>query len=140
MIFLIITSSLSTGCGGVIGNIEIYTFNDISKKCLMESINNCYLKKPELIKSDSSIYGANTNDQFFFISNFSNEKYVFKISIFTDSFGKTCMSLDTGTKWGDVMKLESNLSYLEKRKIKKIFENSIFPLIKKEIDTSYPSI
>ena len=47
-------------------------------------------------------------------------KYVFKISIFTDSFGKTCMSLDTGTKWGDVMKLESNLSYLEKRKIKKI--------------------
>lgn len=135
-IFLIATFSVNFGCGGVVGNIEIYSFNNISKKCLLESINNCYRNKPELSKSDSSIYGVNTNDMFFFVSNIANEKYVFKVSVFTDPYGQICMSLDTGAKWGEIMKLESNLGYWEKRKIKSVFERYILPEINSEIKSS----
>ena len=53
---LILLIFLTSSCGGVMGNIEKYTFENVSISDLKLAVKNVKLKYPELVLYDKSIY------------------------------------------------------------------------------------
>ena len=122
--------------GGGSGNIEKYSFSNISPDSLKIALNKTYVKYPELIKTDTVKYGSNNGDDFFYVVNSDNEKIVFLCNVVTYSppYNKDIdLSLTAATIWGQTMQLASQMGFFEKRKFRKIFEEDILPKIKEQL-------
>ena len=123
-------------CGGVIGNIEKYSFTNIDLDSLRGALNNVYIKYPELIKNDSTKYGINNNKNFYYVLNMGDKKIVFlcNIIVYPSPYEKNIeLSLTSATVWGQIMRLAPEMGFFEKRKFRKLFEENILPKIKREL-------
>jgi hypothetical protein len=128
---------LLSSCGGVIGNIEKYEFSNVNVEIVKTALNKVYAKYPEVIKSDTTMYGNNNGEDFYFFINVEGQKIVFKCNVIAYPAPydkKTDLSLTTATIWGKTMKLAPEMGFFEKRKYRKLFEESILPKIKEEIN------
>lgn len=122
--------------GGVIGNIEKYSFNGVEPDSLKSALNKVYIKYPELIKTDSK-YGVNDGEDFYYILNTKDEKIVFLCNIITydyPSSNEMDLSLTSAVGWGQLMELAPNMGFFEKRKYRKLFERNILPKIHQALD------
>lgn len=123
-------------CGGVIGNIGKYTFTDISASDLKEALENVYSRYPQLTKTDTTLYGNNDGDTFYYIYKRDSEKLVFKCRVITypPPYEKEVdLSLITATAWGKVMELAPKMSFFERRKYRILFEKHILAKILDEL-------
>jgi hypothetical protein len=128
---------LLNSCGGVIGNIEKYPFPKISSDTLKKALNNIYTKYPELKKSDTTLYGNNNGEDFYYLISSGKQKIVFKCHAIASQQPydeeETELSLTTAAIWGETMKLAPEMGFFEKRKYRSLFEESILPKIKAEL-------
>lgn len=124
-------------CGGVIGNIEKYSLPNISSGKLKEALNKVYIKHPELIKSDTTMYGNNNGDEFYYVlTDNGGQKIIFECSAINSVWPndkETELSLTSAAIWGETMKLAPKMSFFEKRKYRNLFEENILPKIKEEL-------
>jgi hypothetical protein len=123
-------------CGGVVGNIEKYSFSDVNPDSLKAALNRIYIKYPELIKSDTTMYGKNNGDDFYYLLNNGKQKNVFQcnIIVYPAPYDKEIdLSLTAATTWGKTMHLAAKMGFFEKRKYRKLFEKNILPIIKEEL-------
>lgn len=123
-------------CGGVIGNIEKYTFLNTNPDSLKAALNRVYIKYPELIKSDTTLYGVNNGDDFYYLLNKEGEKTVFQcnVIVYPAPYDKNIdLSLTTATTYGKIMHLATKMGAFEKRKYRKLFEENILSKIKEEL-------
>jgi len=125
---------LVSSCGGVVGNIKKYEYNDIDSQTLKQAILNSYLNNPELIPEDSVGYGVGKDSSFYFNVDKNNTKYLFMCKII-ESYADagTELSLTSAVRVGEIMRLASNLSFWEKKEFKKIFEEEVISTIDKEV-------
>jgi hypothetical protein len=129
-------SILFYSCGGTIGNIEKYSFPNVSAGSLKAALNEVYDKYPELIKSDTSMYGNNNGEDFYYVLNNKERKEVFKCNVIaypTPNEKETDLSLTTATTWGETMHVATKMGFWEKRKYRKLFEENILPKIKEQL-------
>jgi len=56
-----------SSCGGVVGSIEKYPFPNVNPDSLKSALNNVYYKHPELIISDTTMYGKNNEEDFYYV-------------------------------------------------------------------------
>ena len=77
LFFFLYFSWLLVSCGGVVGNIGKYSFPDISSDSLKHAMNKVYREYPELIKTDTTLYGKNNGMDFYYIYHSNGYKYVF---------------------------------------------------------------
>jgi hypothetical protein len=134
-IFLFVCHYMLEIVGGGNGNIEKYSFSNISPDSLKIALNRTYAKYPELIKTDTVKYGSNNGDDFFYVLNSNNEKIVFlcNVVIYSPPYDKDIdLSLTTATTWGQTMQLASQMGFFEKRKFRRLFEENILPKIKEQ--------
>lgn len=119
-------------CGGVTGYIEKYPFDNVSVVDLKAALNNVYLKYPELEKTDTTKYGKNDGEEFYFTLDYEGEEYLFVCNVvdYHDPKYGVDLSLTTATKWGHVMELAPRMGFFKKRNYRKIFEQNILPKIK----------
>ncbi len=123
-------------CGGVVGNIEKYPFANIKPDSLKAALNRVYSKYPELIKSDTSMYGKNNGDDFYYLLNIEGKKKVFQcnVIVYPEPYDKEIdLSLTTAATWGETMQLATKMGFFEKKGYRKIFEKNILPKIKEEL-------
>jgi hypothetical protein len=123
-------------CGGVVGNIEKYSFPNVTTDSLKTALNRVYDKYPVLIKSDTSMYGKNNGEDFYYLLTDKEQKSVFLCHVisYSEPYDKEVdLSLTTATAWGKVMNLASKMGTGEKRKYRKLFEKNILPKIKEEL-------
>ena len=134
-IFFILALLTLISCGGVIGNIEKYPFDNFSVSDLKAALNAVYLENPELKKTDTTMYGMNDGKNFYFMLDNGGERYVFVCNVvdYHDPKYGIDLSLTTATKWGDVMELAPRMSFFEKRNYRKLFEENILPKVKNGI-------
>ncbi|HXL57853.1 MAG TPA: hypothetical protein VN958_16440, partial [Chitinophagaceae bacterium] len=93
-------------------------------------------KYPELKKSDTTMYGLNNGDDFYYILNKDGQKNVFRcnVVIYPAPYDKDIdLSLTAATTWGETMDLATKMGFFEKRKYKRLFEENILPKIKEEL-------
>lgn len=134
LFFISLITTLLVSCGGVVGNIKQYEYKEIESQTLKRAITNAYLNNPELIPEDSVGYGVGKDSSFYFNVDKNNTKYLFMCKIIDSYAGVgTELSLTSAVKVGEIMKFASNLSFFEKRKFKKIFEEEVISKIDKEI-------
>ena len=122
-------------CGGVVGSVEKYEFEDNTLEEIKRATNQVCKKHPELVKPESAPYGQNNGkDEFYFLVHHEKKQYVLKCNIIPgfQDIGPE-ISLTSATKMGEIMKLASNMSYKEKRLYRTVFEKHILPKIKKEL-------
>ena len=122
-------------CGGVIGNIEKYEFSNVNTETIINALNKVYTKYPEVIKSDTTKYGSNNGEDFYFLLNIEGQKIVFICNVIAyppPYDKKTDLSLTSAAMWGRTMKLAPKMGFFEKRKYRKLFEENILPKIKEE--------
>lgn len=144
--FFFVTSSITFllySCGGVIGNIQQYDYN-VSTTELKQAIAQVYKKNPEWIPPADSRYKLNgkyfdeTDQEYFLFFNQPNP-LVLKYSIlFPDSVqNPTTISLTTGAKYGDILRLERDLPRDEKVLYKKLFEENFLKELDKTLGQHY---
>ena len=135
-IILFVSIFLLYSCGGVVGNIEKYSFPNVNVDSLKEALNRVYIKYPELIKSDTTKYGKNDGDHFYYVLNDSEKRIVFEcnVVVYPAPYDKEIdLSLTSATTWGEIMNLAPEMGFFEKRKYRKLFEENILPKIKEEL-------
>jgi hypothetical protein len=123
-------------CGGVIGNIEKYPFPNVNPDSLKAALNKVYIKYPELIKTDTSMYGNNDGEHFYYVLNDNKQKIIFKcnVVVYPAPYDKEIdLSLTSATTWGKIMDIAPEMGFFEKRKYKKLFKKNILPKIKEEL-------
>jgi hypothetical protein len=129
-------SILFYSCGGTIGNIEKYSFPNVSADSLKAALNEVYHKYPELIKSDTSMYGNNNGEDFYYVFNNKEGKEVFKCNIIaypSPNEKEIELSLTAATRWGETMHVATKMGFWEKRKYRRIFDENILPKIKEQL-------
>jgi len=102
---------------------------------LKAALNKVYTKYPEVIKSDTTMYGNNNGEDFFYMLN-KEKKNIFKCNVVvydTPYDNSIDLSLTTAATWGETMKLAPKMGFFEKRRYRKLFENFILPKIKEEL-------
>jgi hypothetical protein len=127
---------LLNSCGGVVGNIEKYTFPNVNPDSLKAVLNRVYIKYPELIKSETTMYGKNDGNDFYYLLNTKGQKYVFQcnVVVYPAPYDKeTDLSLTAATTWGETMELAPKMGFFKKRRYRKLFEKNILPKIKEEL-------
>jgi hypothetical protein len=123
--FLILLS-----CGGVVGNIKKYKLNNCTEKHIVLAINELYKYNPELIKNDTLLYGTNDDENYYFKLKHDKFTYIFNCHIVKEKNNVPIeLSLTGATKYGDVMKLATELTFNEKILYIELFERKIFPKI-----------
>lgn len=130
---------LVCSCGGVIGNIEKYRFDNISTGDLETALNNVYKRHPDLLKKDTTMYGMNDGESFYFKLARDGTVYVFKCRVINYrnvNHHAVDLSLTSATEWGNIMNLAPKMGFFEKRKYRKLFEETILPKIKDELSTT----
>jgi hypothetical protein len=134
LIFLWVLSS----CGGVIGNIEKYEFPHNSAEELRMALEFVYLKHPEIQKTDTTMYGMNDGESFYFVLVDGDDRYVFECSVISyhDPRYPIDLSLTTATKWGEVMELAPRMGFWKKRKYRNLFEDNILPKIREALSNA----
>ena len=122
------TILLLYSCGGVVGNIEKYSFPNVNPDSLKAALNRVYNKYPELIKSDTTMYGKNNGDDFYYLLNNGKQKNVFQcnVIVYPAPYDKEIdLSLTTAATWGETMQLAPKMGVLKKENtenyLKKIF-------------------
>jgi len=128
---------VNISCGGVIGNIEKYTLENVTYEEVIKALNRVYSKYPELQKTDTTKYGMNDGEDFYFILNIENKQYVFECHVINHSggnYGPIELSLTTATEWGQVMELAPKMGFMEKRRYRRLFEDHILPRIREELN------
>lgn len=127
---------LLNACGGVVGNIEKYSFKNVNPDSLKAALNRVYDKYPELIKSDTTMYGKNNGEDFYYLLTDKEQKSVFQCNVisYPEPYDKEVdLSLTAATTWGKVMHLAPKMGSGEKRKYRNLFEKNILPKIKEEL-------
>lgn len=132
---------ITGGCGGVIGSIEKYMFN-VQKEKLEETIQVILNEYPHMQKPDS-IYGLSQSEHEKLRDNYcilldNNNRYVVKFSFVGDSISwakstKTVISLASGAKYGETLFLESKISFWDKRKYSRLFEEQFISKLRREL-------
>src|SRR5690554_4544492 len=118
-------------CGGVVGTIKKYEFKESTLQDLRSAVENVYKIDPNLRKPDTSLYGENRVNTYYFYLNDKRKMYILKCDLIDGLQGVGVeVSLTSGTEWGEVLELASNLSFIQKRKYKELFEKYILPKIK----------
>ena len=133
LFFFLYFSWLLVSCGGVVGNIGKYSFPDISSDSLKHAMNKVYREYPELIKTDTTLYGKNNGMDFYYIYHSNGYKYVFLCNVIayqSPNDKEVELSLTAATKWGEIMKLSTKMRTKEKREYEQLFEKNILPKIK----------
>jgi hypothetical protein len=123
-------------CGGVIGNIEKYRFDNVSTEELKAALNRVYAGHPDLIKSDTTMYGMNDGEDFYFKVKKDGTDYIFNCHVINyndPNYNAVDLSLTTATEWGEIMNLAPKMGFFEKRKYRKLFEETILPKIRGEV-------
>lgn len=108
--------------GGVVGNIEKYPQQNINSDRLKAALNNVYNKYPELIKTDTALYGKNNGEDFYFLLNNGEGegKVIFycNIIVYSAPYNKeTDLSLTSAATWGQTMQLAPKIGFLKKGNI-----------------------
>ena len=125
-------------CGGIIsagvtGSIEKYEFTE-SADSLKAALNRVYKKYPNLIKTDTILYGKNNGEDYLYIVKDQQDTTVFICNVITYDNEKTIeLSLTSAVTWGQGMKLAPRMGFWEKRRYRRIFEDKVLPKIKEEI-------
>ena len=136
ILFLFCQTLLFISCGGVIGNIDKYSFSNIDSATLKEALNKVYIKYPELSKLDSTKYGMNNGEDFYYLLNTEGHKTLFlcHVIVYPPPYDKEIdLSLTTATTWGETMNLAPKMGFFEKRRYRNLFEENILPKIKEMI-------
>ncbi|GEM_PF-1912331 len=131
-LLFVTTIILLKACGGSVGNIEKYPFHNVDPDSLKAALNRVYNKYPELIKSDTTMYGKNDGEDFYYILNTEQHKTVFKcnVVIYPAPYEKQIdLSLTSAATWGEIMNLAPKMGFVEKRKYRNLFEKNILPKI-----------
>jgi hypothetical protein len=131
-----IVAFILCSCGGMIGNIEKYSFPKTSPEQLKEALNQVYVEHPNLVKSDTTMYGSNDGENFYFVLNKEQDRIVFRckvISYPSPNDQETELSLTSATTWGKTMQLASKINFIERRKYRRLFEKHILPKVKKQL-------
>jgi hypothetical protein len=127
---------LLNSCGEVVGNIEKYPFPNVNPDSLKAALNRIYIKYPELIKSDTTMYGKNDGNDFYYLLDIKEQKNVFlcNVVVYPVPYDKEIdLSLTAATTWGETMELAPKMGFLKKRKYRKLFEKNILTKIKEEL-------
>lgn len=125
-------SFILISCGGVVGTLKKYELKTTEEN-LELAIQNVYNQYPTFVKIDTVLYGNDSND-FFFMLKDNDDTIVFRCNIIPPMAGiGTELSLTSATKYGDVLKVASKISYLNKMKYIRKFEKNILPKIKAEL-------
>jgi len=143
IVFLLIVILFYSSCGGVAGNISKYSFAGVPPGILKDAMFRVYDKYPEVIKSDTTKYGNNDGEEFYYLTTDKQEKIVFKCHVIppVPPYDTTTeLSLTAAAVWGQTMKLAPDISFWEKWKFAKQFEEHILPQIKEMVNTQRPII
>jgi imidazole glycerol phosphate synthase subunit HisF len=122
--------------GGVIGNIEKYEFY-LKEDSLKVILNNLYIKNPELIKTDTTMYGNNDGRDFYFMDKNNRDTTVFLCHViaYPESGRKSIdLSLTTAANWGEMMDLAPNMGFWKQRGFRCTFEDKILSKVKEEVE------
>ena len=136
VLVLILSTYILYSCGGVIGNIQKYSFSNVSATELKAALNRVYIKYPELVKSNDKMYGKNNEEDFYYLLDNNGQKIVFQcnVIVYSPPYEKEIdLSLTTAATWGKVMQLAPEMGFFEKRKYRKLFEENILPKVKEEL-------
>ncbi len=132
-------SILLCSCGGVIGSIEKYRFQNISLDSLKGGISKVYATHPELKDFDTLKYqqGLSIGDgDYYCTATEKGTKYLFKYAFPKyDSPYDTIVevSLSSAAPYGQGLNLASKLGFFEKRKYKKLFTQYFIEAVSKEV-------
>lgn len=133
-VFFILTIVCS--CGGVAGSIEKYSFPNVHEDTLKAGLNRVYVKYPELRKVDTTMYGKNNGNDFYFLLAIKGDKIAFQCNVISyppPNEDETDLALTTAAHWGETMLLSGKIKTATKEKFKRLFEEHILPKIKEEI-------
>jgi hypothetical protein len=126
-------------CGGVIGNIEKYRFENTSIESLKNAVQKVYLKNPQLKQFDSLKYEAGNgigDGDYYCKLNKSGQDFIFQYSYPqypppNDTISE--IALTSAAKYGEPLKLANRISSLEKTEYRNLFEKYFIAQIKKEL-------
>ncbi len=142
-LYLNITVLSLSSCGGVIGNIQQYDYN-VSTIELNNAIIALYKKHPEWIPPVDNRYRLNgkyfdKKNQDYFLFFDQQESYILKYNILSsDSLqNSTTISLATGAKYGNILRLEKDLTRDEKKLYRQLFEENLLKELNLILAQSY---
>lgn len=128
-------------CGGTIGNIEKYNFNNVSQDSLKAAVAKVYSKHPELKKYDTTKYKDGKPESIpvrhYCTVNENNEIFLFiyaypKYPPPYDTISE--IALLTASKYGEDLPLASKIGFFNKRKYRKLFNKYFISLVKMELE------
>lgn len=82
------------------------------------------------------MYGMNDGNDFYFKVQKEGMDCVFKCHVtnyYDPNYNAVNLSLTSATKWGQIMNIAPKMGFFEKRKYRKIFEETILPKIRDEV-------
>lgn len=144
-IIVVVFIVLLNSCGGAIGNIQQYDFA-VSKPELEKVINNVYERYPDIRIPPNTIYGLEgTGYNYDFREVVIQErgvKYVLSFAYLDDSIGwkrykTSTISLISGAKYGELLKLPKDISWFNKRKYAKLFEDHFIKKIQQGVVSQF---
>jgi hypothetical protein len=129
-------------CGGTIGNIEKYRFQNITIDSLKSIVEIVNLEHPELRQFDTTMFqegksGLGDGDFYCTIRDKKNhQKYCFEYAYVQYSpphNGFVEIALTYAGKYGEELKIEKDLGFFEKRKYKKLFKEYFIEKVRKKV-------
>lgn len=137
--FLFINVALfSTSCG-VIGNIEKYHFNNVSKASLKIAVAQIYKVNPEFKDFDTTKYkeGQNIGDGDYYcrIKREGHDYFFVFAYVQYDAPNNSLIdiALTSAATYGENLNFGSDMGYFEKTKYSNFFEKYFIEQIKKEL-------
>lgn len=127
LLSLLVFPLFISGCGGVIGNIDRYTF-DLPKNELDSIVNEIFISNPEMSIPDSSIYKQDNETKLCLIKN-GDKLIVFGFSsmVFNDAGlirnDKSEIALTHVGVYGLNLQVDKNIPYFKKRTYKELFQS-----------------
>lgn len=126
-------------CGGVIGNIEKYRFENISLSTLKAAVSNVNLKHPEFRNFDTSKFkeGVSIGDGNYYCRiKDNNQDYFFKYAYPqypppNDTIVE--IALTSAAKFGEDLDLARDITVAEKNKYRSLFEKYFIKEIRQEL-------
>src|SRR5689334_12900072 len=139
VLITILFSTCLLSCGGVIGNIEKYRFDNVTVDSLKVAVNIVYLRNPEFRDFDSLKYqekkGIGDGDYYCKIKE-NKQDYLFKYAFPeypapNDTIVE--IALTSAAVYGQDLKLARSISVVEKKKFRKMFEMYFISEVRKEL-------
>ena len=142
LINYIISSCLLYSCGGVIGNIEKYRFDNVTLDSLKSAVSRVYLKNPEFKGFDTLKYEEKQSigdGNYYCKIRINRQEYLFAYAYPqypSPNDPIVEIALTSAALYGQDLNLARNISVVEKNKLRKIFEKYFIREVRKELRKS----